>query len=123
MAACACPAEFTFFTGDEPQAIINRFRNIGVIRDRGFPHSVEDWLNGFRLVSPISYIAGIAPRPLLLMHGGSDEIVDVSHAYKLYERAGDPKQIIVVEGTGHRLRQNSTAMAIVIDWMKSQCQK
>jgi len=118
---CACPAEFTsFLNADEPQSIIDHFRSIGTIRDESFPQSTEEWLSGFRLVSPIRYVAGIAPRPLLLVHGSQDEVVEVSHAYKLYDSAGEPKQIIIVDGAEHRLRQNDRAMAIVIDWLKSQ---
>ena len=123
VAACACPAELTFFTKvDEPQSLVAHFRNIGVIRDKGFPHSIEDWLNGLRLVSPIKYVAGIAPRPLLLVHGSQDEIVEVSDAYRLYAQAGEPKHIIIVDGAGHRLRQNDKAIAMVTGWLKSQCQ-
>lgn len=119
--ACACPAEFTFFTRvDDPQSTVDHFRSIGAIRDKDFPHSTQDWLDGFRLVSPIKYVAGIAPRPLLLVHGSQDETVEISDAHRLYARAGEPKQIIIVDGAGHRLRQNSQAMAIVLDWLKSQ---
>ena len=118
--ACASPAEFTFLTEvDDPSSIIDHFRSIGAIRDKDFPYSVEGWLGGFRLVNPIKYVAGIAPRPLLIVHGSQDETVEVSQAYKLYDRAGEPKQIIIVDGAGHRLRQNDRAMAIVIDWLKS----
>lgn len=118
---CACPAEFTLLiNSDEPQSIIDRFRSIGTIRDEGFPQSTEEWFSGFRLVSPIRYIAGIAPRPLLLVHGSKDEVVEVSQAYKLYDSAGEPKQIIIVDGAEHRLRQNDRTMAIVMDWLKSR---
>ncbi|MFC2017303.1 alpha/beta hydrolase [Chloroflexota bacterium] len=118
--ACACPAEFTFFPNvDEPQSIIDHFRSIGTIRDESFPQSTEEWLNGFRLVSPIKYIAGIAPRPLLLVHGNQDETVDVSHVHRLYDSAGEPKQLIIIDGAGHRLRENDRAMALVIDWLES----
>ena len=119
--ACACPAEFTLFTKtDEVQSLIKHFRSIGVIRDSDFPPSAQEWLNGFKLVSPINYMAGISPRPLLLVHGSRDEIVAVSDAYKLYEHAGEPKQMVIVDGAGHRLRQNAEAMAVVFGWLKSQ---
>jgi len=118
--ACACPAEFTFFTKvDEPQSVIDHFRSIGAIRDNDFPHSAQEWLGGFKLVSPINYVAGISPRPLLLVHGSRDETVEVSDAHKLYARAGEPKQLVIVDGAQHRLRQNDRAMAIVLDWLKS----
>jgi len=120
MVTCACPAEFTFFTeADDPQSVIEYFRGIGTIRDKDFPHSAEEWLSGFRLISPIKCVAEIAPRPLLLVHGSEDEVVDVSHAHKLYGRAGEPKQIVIIDGAGHRLRQDDRTMAIVIDWLES----
>ena len=59
-------------------------------------------------------MAGVAPRPLLLVPGNQDEIVDVSHIYKLYDRAKEPKQIIILDGAEHRLRGNDRAVAIVI---------
>ena len=117
---CACPAEFTFFTEtDDLQSIVDHFRGIGVIRDKDFPHSAQEWLHGFRLISPIKYVAGITPRPILLVHGNKDETVAVSHAYELYDSAKEPKQIVIVAGARHGLRQNDRAMAIVIDWLKS----
>ncbi len=115
---CACPAEFNLFTKvDDTPSVIEHFRSIGIIRDRDFPHSIEDWLDGFRLLSPINYVAGIAPRPLLLVHGNKDEVVDVSHAYRLYDKAGEPKQLVIIDGAEHRLRQNERAMAVVISWL------
>ena len=122
VAACACPAEFNFITGvDEPRSVVEHFRGIGTIRDEGFPESAGEWLDGFRLVCPVEYVAGIAPRPLLLVHGSKDETVDIGDAYRLYEKAGEPKHIIIVSGAGHRLRQDERSIAIAIDWLKSRC--
>lgn len=123
IAACACPAEFLFIKTDDRQALIDRFRSIDIIRDEDFPRSIEEWLSSFSVVSPINYIAGIAPRHLLLVHGSQDEVVDVSHAHRLYDKAGEPKQLVIVDGAGHRLRQNESAMRVVISWLKSHCQR
>ena len=120
---CACPAEFTFLTKvNGPQSIVDHFRSIGAIRDKDFPHSIQDWFGGFEQVSPIKYVAKIAPRPLLLVHGNQDETVEAGDAHRLYAQAGEPKQLIIVDGAGHGLRQNDKAMAAVIGWLKSQCQ-
>jgi len=124
VAACACPAEFSFFddaTG--PQAVVDYFRGIGTIRDADFPPSAEEWFNGFRVVSPINCVGEVAPRPLLLVHGDRDETVSVSHAHRLYERAGEPKRLVVIEGAGHRLRQDAQAVAAVIGWLRAHCQR
>lgn len=122
VAACACPAEFGFVSDvGQPSSVVAHFRDIGVIRDEYFPPSVEEWLEGFRMVRPIEYVAGIAPRPLLLVHGRRDETVDVSQARKLFKKALEPKQLVVLDGAGHRLRQDDRAVAVVIDWLKARC--
>jgi dipeptidyl aminopeptidase/acylaminoacyl peptidase len=120
VAAFACPAEFDFFSqNDDPRPLIDHYREIGAIRDADFPVSPREWLRGFELVKPIDYIDKISPRPLLLVHGSQDEVVDVSQARRLYAKAGQPKQLAIIEGAGHRLRHSQEAMSIVIDWLKS----
>ena len=121
VAACACPAEFGFVNDvDRPSSVVAHFRDIGVIRDEDFPPSAEEWLNGFRVVRPIEYVAEIAPRPLLLVHGRRDETVDISQARKLFQKALEPKQLTILDGAGHRLRHDDRAVAVVIDWLKSR---
>ena len=120
--ACACPARFTFSEVDEPQTVIEHFRSLGAIRDEAFPPSVPEWFNGFREVSPVRYVAQIAPRPLLLVHGSQDDVVPVTQAHEIYARAGEPKHLVIVDGAGHRLRQDDRAMAVAIDWLKKHTQ-
>jgi len=122
--ACASPAEFSFITeADDPNPTINHFRNTGIIKDNDFPHSIESWINGFREAAPIKYIASIAPKPLLLLHSRNDEIVPVSHAQRLYDSAGEPKTLVILEGAEHRLRIHDEAMNRAIEWFKSKNNK
>jgi fermentation-respiration switch protein FrsA (DUF1100 family) len=114
--ACACPADFDF---DDPALVIERFRSIGIIRDDGFPASTGEWMQGFKAVSPVKAVGGIAPRPLLMVHGNEDDVVDIGQAYRLAEAAGDNGRLIVVDGATHRLRHSERAMAIVFDWLRS----
>ncbi|MFC1917880.1 alpha/beta hydrolase family protein [Chloroflexota bacterium] len=116
---CACPAEFTLLTRtDNPQAVIDHFRDIGAIRDRDFPPSAEKWFENFRKVQPIDFIAEITPRPLLLIHGSNDETVAVSHAHRLFNQAGEPKEMVTVAGAGHRLRRDESVIEAMIRWLK-----
>ena len=121
---CACPTRLTRFAmAGDAQSLLEHFRSIGIIRDKDFPHSIEEWLEGFQRVSPIDCIADIAPRPLLLVHGDRDEVVDVSQAYTLYQKAGEPRELAIIDGAGHRLRLEERAIAVVVDWLKSHCQR
>lgn len=121
--SCACPAEFMFPAGSEPQSIIGHYRDIGAIRDTEFPESVEQWIENFDVIKPIKYVSGIAPRPLLLVHGDKDEVVDVSHAYRLHARAGRPKQLVIIEGGAHRLRRDEKTVTIITDWLNARLLK
>ncbi len=50
---------------------------------------------------PLEAVAKIAPRPLLLIHGELDAMIGVRHSRSLFERAGEPKQLWVLEGLEH----------------------
>lgn len=118
---CACPARFRPIYGPQgAESLLEHFRRIQIIRDRDFPPSVAEWIEGFNQVRPIDLIASISPRPLLIVHGTQDEVVDPSQAWELYSRAGEPKEILMIEGAGHRLRIEEKAMAGALGWLSSQ---
>jgi uncharacterized protein len=54
-----------------------------------------------RAFDPVEVVDQIAPRPLLLMHGTEDEIVPVASAHALFARAGEPKELWLIEGLKH----------------------
>ena len=57
-----------------------------------------DYLFRFR---PSELVHKLAPRPLLLIHGTENRLHSVEEAYDLYERAGEPKRLELLEGCGH----------------------
>lgn len=44
---------------------------------------------------------GKSRAPLLLIHGGNDEVIDIGLGRRLFERANEPKQMWVMPGAGH----------------------
>jgi alpha-beta hydrolase superfamily lysophospholipase len=118
VAACACPAHFDLFLSAGPQAVIDRYRSIGAIRDPGFPPSVEAWFDGLRQITPLEHVAGLAPRPLLLVHGSADATVPAGHAHELYQKVGDPRKLVIVEGAGHRLRREERVIDAILEWLR-----
>lgn len=115
---CACPTHFHFADDrQDADTAIAQFRSAGIIKDSGFPPSITDWIAGFNKVKPIEWINKISPRPLLIIHGMQDDVVYPSSARELYERAGDPKQIVMIEGAGHRLRLDERAMDCALNWI------
>ena len=119
---CACPADFHSLSQKEtPLDTIQRFRQIGAIRDKDFPPSIEDWQKGFETITPINWIDKISPRPLLLVHGDADELIPLEHAQKLYRKAGEPKELEIIPGAKHRMRLEKAAMDFVLVWLKARC--
>ena len=52
--------------------------------------------------NPLQCAAGLAPRPLQLIHGTADEVVPVDDARLLYHAATEPKELALIEGADHR---------------------
>jgi uncharacterized protein len=50
---------------------------------------------------PDDYAAAISPRPVLFIHGDKDGVVPVRMSRELYEKAGEPKRLWIIEGAGH----------------------
>jgi pimeloyl-ACP methyl ester carboxylesterase len=66
------------------------------------------WLAGRRVggnledSEPLRWVDRISPRALLLIHGEEDPYVSVEDVRRLYERAGEPKELWIARGAGHR---------------------
>jgi uncharacterized protein len=97
---------------------IERFREIGLIKDSEFPESIADWVAEFDRIRPVKWVHKISPRPVLFMHGDQDETIPVGHAKMLYKKARGPKELFVIKGAPHRLRQDGAAVAKALDWLK-----
>ena len=54
-----------------------------------------------RRISPAESAARLSPRPLLLIHGAQDPRMPAEGARRIFEHAGDPKELWMVEGAGH----------------------
>lgn len=55
----------------------------------------------FRQVEPLRDIAHLAPRPILIIHGGKDTIVDPHDAPLLYAAAQEPKELWMEDEADH----------------------
>jgi dipeptidyl aminopeptidase/acylaminoacyl peptidase len=117
---CACPAEFSRFRSPEGRdAMIEQSRRIGTIKDSNFPPSLEEWAHSFEIVSPINWVHKISPRPILIVHGDSDDLIEPGQALRLYQRAGEPKELFLIQGAGHKLRTNEMAVSTALSWLKT----
>jgi len=66
------------------------------------------WLAGRRVggdleqSDPLRWVDKIAPRALFLIHGEEDPYVSMDDVRRLYEETGEPKELWIAPGAGHR---------------------
>ena len=119
LVSCASPAEFRdLATAKGWVEFLAHARDVGIIRDPAFPPSLEDWKKSFQTVRPVDWIDKIPPRPLLIIHGTADEVVDVGHAQRLYRKVKGKAEVFFIEEGTHRLRMDERAMDKALGWLK-----
>jgi len=117
VATLSSPADFSrLVTRGGVGAFIAHARHIGIIRDPGFPPSEEAYYQEMVTYNPISEVGGLAPTPLLVVHGDQDDLVPAEEAYRLYNAAAEPKDLCIVKKGGHKLRLNPEAMDKAVSW-------
>ena len=104
----------------DPAEAVQRLRELGVIRDPDFPPSLEAWARESEELNPVEWIGRIAPRPLLVLHGEADDLVPPHNAHALFEQAGEPKELRLLSGAGHRFRGEPAAITTALAWLKER---
>ena len=66
---------------------------------------IGEWLSGGNLaaVRAVDDVARLAPRPLLLIHGERDDYLPPDNAQRLFQAAGEPKELWLAPGSGHAM--------------------
>lgn len=83
---------------------------------------LSDLVAGVAALSPQTYgtrtVEKLAPRPLLLVHGTADGVLDAEASRQIHERAAEPKRLVLYEGAGHSLRSHADELfALLRDWL------
>ena len=60
----------------------------------------------------------LAPRPILLIHGDRDDVIPPDVAQTIYDWAFEPKLLVMLEGSGHGLREDREGVrSLLLDWL------
>jgi fermentation-respiration switch protein FrsA (DUF1100 family) len=73
--------------------------------------------------NPMNEVSKISPRPMLIVHGTDDVGVPLAGVKRLYELAGEPKELVVVEGADHGLsdpRAYEITLKTGVEWFLKQ---
>lgn len=83
------------------------------------PHEfLEQRAEAARALRPLAVVDRIAPRPLLILHGGRDRWVPASQAEALVAHAGEPRRYIYYEDADHSFSwHRSQLREQLIEWL------
>jgi alpha-beta hydrolase superfamily lysophospholipase len=71
-------------------------------KDSGFGFPVTCQASEHLLRFSVEHLVGrIAPRPLFLAHGAANDLYSPEEAQRLYELAGEPRELHLLDGAGH----------------------
>jgi uncharacterized protein len=84
----------------------------------GDPVDLEAWLAAQDVGRAVERIAG---RPLILMHAEGDTRIPSEHSEALYERAGEPRKLVIVPGGAHTTVQHDPELqSLALRWLERE---
>ena len=117
LALCSTPADTSRISMKDVEEIVSKARESGSLRGIDQPGAAEKLKKDFELLNPVKLITYVSC-PVLILHGGSDELVEPSQAEELYRLAKEPKRLEVVEGAPHKIRLHRGAMEKLVAWFR-----
>lgn len=111
LALLAAPAAWVSFAGAPAEAIRRITEEAGMALAPDVLEDPTGWIDEFQAISTEAAMPQIKI-PVLVVHGTADDVVDVSHADRIAERAGNVR-VEIIEGAGHRLRHEPVAIQAV----------
>ena len=88
-------------------------------REKALVKMIED----SKIHNPMNEVSKLSPRPLLIIHGTDDVGIPLAGVKRLYELAGEPKDLVIVEGADHNLsnpRAYEITVETIVKWFTNQ---
>jgi uncharacterized protein len=112
--AMAAPAELGFASADS-EALDREFTRFLAVTPAELRRQQAE-IGGWR--RPADVVPAISPRPVLVVHGSADEWVPAAASRKLYERAGQPRRYVEIDGANHAFAWHRAALRdLVTGWL------
>jgi pimeloyl-ACP methyl ester carboxylesterase len=118
VAALGAPVDLRDWSRDA-QRFARHCRSMGVFESDRAPEDIGAWAREMAAVDSVASARGLAPRPLLVLHGTEDDVVPVADAQRLAD-AHRTAELRVLTNGGRRLRHDPRAVALLLGWLDRQ---
>jgi dipeptidyl aminopeptidase/acylaminoacyl peptidase len=79
---------------------------------------IDQWKALDRDHAPVEQVERVGPRPLLVIHGGKDTVIPPEQGRTLFERAGEPKEYVLVPEANHAFSWHRPQLRHhVLEWL------
>ena len=119
VATLGAPSDLTAWAGDL-RSFLAHARTVGLIKTPNFPRDPDKWMREWRDLSPLDLAKQLDPRPVMVIHGGDDDVVPDLDARALADSAGGGAELRLIAGAGHHLRNDPRAVAVLLGWLSRQ---
>ncbi len=116
VAAFGSPAHFDDWAAD-PERCLERARESGAVKTKDFPSDFKAWARDFSEIRAEDVVGKIPPRPVMLIHGSSDEVVMPEEVRLLADLTDAEAEVRIISGGAHDLRHDPRAIALLSGWM------
>ena len=116
VAVLSAPSDLSAWATD-PASLAASAHAAGLV-DSATPDDLGAWPATLREIDPLGSAAAMRPRPLLIIHGSSDEDVPLVDGRALADAAESDAELRVVAQAGHSLRHDPRVIAILLGWLE-----
>jgi pimeloyl-ACP methyl ester carboxylesterase len=115
VAMVGSPADFEDWSHNN-ERLLAHAHQVGAIKDPRFPTDFAGWKSELSAIRAVDAAERLAPRPLMLLHGGDDDIVPQVDA-RIVAEAHGAGELRLISGAGHLLRHDPRAIAVLLGWL------
>jgi pimeloyl-ACP methyl ester carboxylesterase len=111
----------TSMTSDRQKNYLGSLINQGFLKGISLEEALNDWARIGKELAPQDWVGEISPRPLLLIGGEKDAAVSPDSVKAVFEKAKEPKTIIIVNDADHVFtKKRKELVQVVTDWLRTQ---
>lgn len=111
----AAPSRWVSFAGEAATAVKRIREEAGMELAPEVLKDPTGWASEFGSVTAEKAIVGVKV-PVLVVHGGADDVVPVDHARRIAERSRSA-ELRIIEGAPHQLRRVDEAVEVAAEWL------
>ncbi len=95
----------------------------GEVKGLRYPNLLSLLKEEAKKYTPIKLVHKVSPKPLLILAGAKDELIPLEGVKALFEKANEPKELVILENADHNLTLPSIrkrAFETIVNWLVKQ---